>query len=95
MYVGHLVAGFMLRQMEFDADKYETRVAGSNDFAATSRQLRLLSLAWHNAQSDLASYHRDGRLVDNMPRLLMSNLKQLPKEAQELVNKMTAETNTG
>lgn len=95
MYAGHLVAGFMLRQMEFDADKYEARVAGSDTFAATARQLKLLGVAWHGAQADLASYHREGRLADNLPRLLMSNLKQLPKEAQQLVDKLIAETDTG
>ena len=95
MYSGHLVAGFMLRQMEFDADKYEARVAGSETFAATARQLKLLAVAWHGAQSDLASYHREGRLADNLPRLLMSNVKQLPKEAQDFVNKLIAETDTG
>jgi hypothetical protein len=95
MYVGHLVAGFMLRQMEFDADKYETRLAGSDNFAATSRQLRLLGLAWHGAEQDLASYYRDGRLVDDMPRLLLSNLKQLPKTAHDFVDKSTAEMKTG
>jgi Peptidase family M48 len=95
MYVGHLVAGFMLRQMEFDADKYETRLAGSENFAATSRQLKLLAIAWRGAEHDLASYHREGRLVDNLPTLLLSNLKQLPKEAHEFVSKMTADTETG
>ena len=95
MYAGHLVAGFMLRQMEFDADKYEARVAGSETFAATARQLKLLGVAWHGAQADLASYHREGRLADNLPRLLMANLKQLPKAAHEYVAKQIAETETG
>ncbi len=95
MYVGHLVAGFMLRQMEFDADKYETRVAGSENFAATSRQLRLLGLAWNGAQHDLGNFYRDGRLVDDMPRLLMSNLKQLPREAQDFVTQSIGEAKTG
>jgi Peptidase family M48 len=95
MYVGHLVAGFMLRQMEFDADKYEARVAGSETFAATARQLKLLELAWHGAKADLATFHREGRLVDNLPRLLMANLKQLPKEANDFVTKLISESKTG
>jgi hypothetical protein len=95
MYAGHLVAGFMLRQMEFDADKYETRLAGSENFEATSRQLKLLTLAWRGAEHDLATFHRDGRLVDDMPLLLMANLKQIPKETQQLIDKATAKTPTG
>jgi Zn-dependent protease with chaperone function len=95
MYVGHVVAGFMLRQMEFDADKYEARVAGSETFAATARQLRMLGIAWQGAEADLASYHREGRLADNLPKLMQSNLTQLPLEAGEFVNKLIAETDTG
>lgn len=95
MYLGHLVAGFMLRQMEYDADKYETRLAGSDNFAATSRQLRLLGLAWHGAEQDLAAFYRDGRLVDDMPRLMLSNLSQLPPAAHQFLDKATLETTTG
>ncbi|CAE7438271.1 htpX_3, partial [Symbiodinium sp. CCMP2456] len=36
MNIGLLVGGFLLREMEFDADRYEARVAGSNEFAETS-----------------------------------------------------------
>jgi hypothetical protein len=95
MYLGHAVAGFMLRQMEFDADSYEARVAGSDAFESTARRLHLLGLAWHNAQSDLASFHREGRLVDDLPKLMLANLKQLPKEAHDFVGKIIAESKTG
>ncbi len=94
MYAGHLVAGFMLRQMEFDADKYETRLAGSDNFAATCRQLKLLGLAWRGAEHDLSSHYRDGRLMDDMPQVLMANMRQLPKEAHQFIDKATAETST-
>lgn len=95
MYVGHIVAGFMMRQMEFDADKYETRLGGSESFAQTARQLRLLGLAWHGAEVDLASYHREGRLADNLPKLMLANLQQLPQNARDFVTKSIAETKTG
>lgn len=95
MYAGHLVAGFMLRQMEFDADKYEARVGGSAAFEATSHQLRILGIAWHGAEMDLGQFYREGRLVDNLPRLMMSNLAQLPPEAAKAVAEMVAKTETG
>ncbi|WP_254507112.1 M48 family metallopeptidase [Anatilimnocola floriformis] len=90
MYSGHLVAGYMLRQMEFDADRYEARLAGSETFGATCRQLRLLQFAWQGAQADLNTYSREGRLADNLPRLLMANLKQLPPEAKQAVEEIIA-----
>lgn len=95
MYAGHLVAGFMLRQMEFDADRYEARLAGSETFATTCRQLNLLQVAWRGAQADLGAFSREGRLADNLPRLLMANMKQLPKEVYSAVDKIIAESKTG
>jgi len=46
MYAGHAVSCFLLRQMEFDADRYEARgVSGSETFAQTCRLLPQLSVA--------------------------------------------------
>ncbi len=95
MYVGHVVAGFMLRQMEFDADRYEARLAGSDTFAATVRQLHLLNLAQERAQSDFGFYFREGRLADNLPKLVLANARQMPAEAQSYINQAIAESQTG
>jgi Zn-dependent protease with chaperone function len=95
MYVGHVVAGFMLRQMEFDADRYEARLAGSDTFAATVRQLHLLNLAQERAQSDFGFYFREGRLTDNLPKLVLANVRQMPAEAQSFISKVIAESQTG
>jgi Zn-dependent protease with chaperone function len=85
MFLGHVVAGFLLRQMEFDADRYETRLAGSQTFDATCRRLRLLGLAWQKTQSDMGDYYSEGRLADNLPKLLVHNLQNLPPEAHKLI----------
>jgi hypothetical protein len=95
MIAGHFVAGFMLREMEFDADRYEARLAGSDTFASTCRQLNVLQVAWQAAQHDLGSYSREGRLADNLPKLLMANLRQLPKDVYGSVDQMIAESKTG
>jgi Zn-dependent protease with chaperone function len=42
MLIGHLIGCFMLRQMEYDADSYEIKVAGSRDFESTMRRLHVL-----------------------------------------------------
>jgi hypothetical protein len=39
MLVGHAISSMMLRQMEFDADRYETRVAGTDTFLETVERL--------------------------------------------------------
>ena len=95
MYIGHTVASFMLRQMEFDADRYEARLAGSDTFAATVRQLHLLNLAQERAQSDFGQYFREGRLADNLPRLVLNHIRKMPAEAQTFVSKVITESRTG
>jgi Zn-dependent protease with chaperone function len=95
MLLGHLVAGFMLRQMEFDADRYEARVAGSETFEATCRRLMLLNVGWQGAQSDLSDFYHEGRLVDNLPRLILVNIDQFPPELRQKLDALISESKTG
>lgn len=78
MTLGGFVAGFMLRQMEYDADTYEARLVGSDTFAATARQLTVLNLSYQGAMADLGYFHREGRLVDSLPTLIRANIGQIP-----------------
>jgi Zn-dependent protease with chaperone function len=95
MLLGHLVAGFMLRQMEFDADRYEARVAGSETFEATCRRLLLLNVGWQGAQSDLSDFYHEGRLVDNLPRLILVNIEKFPPELRQKLDAIITESKTG
>lgn len=85
MMVGHLVSGFLMRQMEFDADRYEARLSGSRCFAATSKRLAFLGVANQGALSDLGQFYAEGRLVDNFPALININLSKLPDEVKRAV----------
>jgi hypothetical protein len=95
MMLGHLVSGFLLRQMEFDADRYEARLAGSEAFAGTVRQLALLSIATRGAYADLAEYRREGRLGDDLPRLIAANVGQIPEQLRGQIDKLIAERKAG
>ncbi|QDU64894.1 Protease HtpX [Planctomycetes bacterium Pan216] len=96
MMVGHAVSGFMLRQMEFDADQYEIQIAGSKAFGETARELRLLGFAFHNAQSDLNDAWHDGRLADDLPALIMANREEIAEkpDAVEKINALMDEAKT-
>ncbi|HAH45426.1 MAG TPA: hypothetical protein DCM07_11350, partial [Planctomycetaceae bacterium] len=85
MMVGHLVSGFLMRQMEFDADRYEARLSGSRCFAATSKRLAFLGVANQGALSDLGQFYAEGRLVDNFPALININLSKMPDEVKSAV----------
>ena len=94
MMTGHAVAGFMLRQMEFDADRHEARFSGSDAFVETARLLPQLALADQQSWNQLGSFYQEGRLVDDLPRLTVMNSRQLSKEAHEYLATMTSERET-
>lgn len=95
MVLGHLISGILMREMEFDADCYEARLAGSDCFEATSRQVMLLDAATHGAYADLDDFAREGRLADDLPRLIAANVGQLKPAVVELVNKAVDEEAAG
>jgi len=71
MLIGHIVGGFMLRQMEYDADAYEIKVAGSECFETTTRKLATLDAAWGETQKFLvASWRETKTLPDNLPAMI-------------------------
>lgn len=94
MLLGHAVSGFMLREMEYDADRYEARLAGSHTFEATVRQLIYLNLANRGAHADLENFYREGRLADNLPRLIIANVAQLPEEARKFADELIEKEET-
>ena len=90
-----MVSGFLMRQMEFDADRYEARFAGSRSFATTARQLHVLGTAYHGAMDDLATFYTEGRLGDDLPKLILLNADQLTEKGQEAIDEIMIESVTG
>ena len=80
MHVGHLVSGFLSRQMEYDADRYEARMVGAACFAETMWRFRLMALAENGAFADVNSSWQQRRLPDNFPKLVMANIPQVPPQ---------------
>jgi len=89
MMAGHAVSSYMLRQMEFDADRYEAHMAGSDQFKNTTLQLQRLGVAFQISHDQLVQAWEDKKLVDNLPRLIAHNATQLPDELDRaLLNQM-------
>lgn len=57
------------RQMEFDADRYEIGLLGSEQYPRTAEALRLLMAGHHVAMQDLGIALDGDKLVDNLPKL--------------------------
>ena len=95
LMAGQLVVGYLLREMEYDADRHETRLAGSDTFESTCRKISLLQLAYRGAIADLREFYRDGKLGDDLPRLIVANVKQVPKKIRQELDKAIDESETG
>ena len=72
MLVGHGIGCFLLRQMEYDADTYEIRVAGSASFEATVRRMHVLASVLGPAYKDMrASWNINHHLPESVPAYLL------------------------
>ena len=67
MHTGHAISCFMLRQMEYDADSYEAKLAGSDAFEATASRLRVLNAATQVAYQDVRQSWASNRLPGTCP----------------------------
>jgi hypothetical protein len=84
----------MLRQMEFDADRYEARVAGSDAFGPTSIRLRLLAVSSNAAFASLRQSWREGQLGDDFPGLVVGYLSRMPEKVRLGVEAVSVEGRT-
>jgi Zn-dependent protease with chaperone function len=95
MMIGHAVSGVLLRQMEFDADRYEARLAGSTIFESTSRRMADLSAANEKSMEDLIGFIEQGVLGDNLPHLIMHNISRIPYKTKSKMRKALETETTG
>ncbi len=95
MMTGYRVSRYTMRQMEFDADRYEAEVAGSDVFETTTRRMRILSVADSLAHNDLANMWSEGRLVNDLPGLVIASVDQLDAEVLKAIDEQYAKEETG
>lgn len=95
MKVGQVVSAFLLRQMEYDADRYEVRVAGSDAFADTFSRLRDLSVGAHAAHNQLATSWREKRLTTDLPELIVEQADAIPEDVRARIAEQAAAAQTG
>ena len=86
MLLGIQASRYMSRQMEFNADLYEARLAGSQQFRRTNSALRLLSSAFANAQRRNSAAMNKGDITDNLPQLAVNIATTLPTSSRHTVS---------
>lgn len=95
MMLSMVVVGYVMRQMEYDADRYEARFAGSDVFEATTTKMARLSVAMQKAYWQLGVSQRDGRLADNLPRLVVNNEAKLESDITSALADQLQNSSTG
>lgn len=95
MRAGSWLSSGFSRQMEFDADRYEAAIVGTDVFEQTSRLLPLLNfgagLAWEDARNAWSTR----RLPNDFAALVQTRASLLPDEAQGQILEQVFKQTTG
>ncbi len=96
MYTGLLIGGFMMRQLEYDADACEIKLVGSDTFERTFRKLATLDAAAQHMRRQMRNEWRHSRqLPDNMCELLRRARESLPATVIEKIQASYGMRSTG
>jgi hypothetical protein len=86
MFLGHAIGCFMLRQMEYDADSYEIKLAGSEVFETTTRKMHTLGLSLEQAYKNMrVSWNQNRRLPENFPAYLLRTDSVVPAAQRQRI----------
>ena len=94
MHAGTAISCFMLRQMEYDADSYESKVAGSTAFESTATRLRVLNVATQVAMGDVRESWAAKRLPENLPLLIEHKARSLASDVHQKLADAAASAKT-
>lgn len=96
MYIGWLIGGIMLRQMEYDADAWEIKLAGSETFERTQRKLATLGAAMEKMYGEIHSQWQKTQLLpDNLSELLRQNHESLSPATLQKIEDASGLERTG
>lgn len=82
MMTGCAISASLMRQMEFDADRYAYGLMGSEPFRSTSRELHLMAATQSLVVKHLGILLEKGTLVDDMVLLLEQLRRHMPDSLQ-------------
>lgn len=94
MRFGQLASMNLSRQMEFNADTYEARLAGSAAFKETTIQIRVLSSAKHYIDETVNQIWNEGKLPQNYPELIGAYASSYSESAHQSIEANIAKENT-
>ncbi len=94
MLMGWAVSGRFSQHMEFDADRYETQLAGSDNFKETSLLLPVLATGHQMIIPTIRESLSRREIVDDFPRLIVEQVKLLTPEQVDQIKKNVLDQQT-
>ncbi len=94
MHAGHAISCFMSRQMEFDADRYDTKLAGSSEFARTVARLRFLGVSRAAAMNDAYQTFQTRELPDDLAAMVLWREQVMPGDVRSKLDRSVNESTT-
>lgn len=96
MLMGNAASCFLMRQMEYNADDYEIRLAGSAAFESTMIRNRILAEAVKVAYKQArTSWNLNHRLPDDFPDFVLQREAALPAQTKERIANAVGLATTG
>lgn len=96
MFIGHGVSCFLLRQMEYDADSYEVKLAGSATTEATIKRLNVLGEALARSYKEMRStWNSSKKLPENFPAFLALQHSRLSEQVRTQIEDRVGLARTG
>lgn len=95
MIIGNFFSSVMLRQMEFDADRYEIRFAGTNNFVGTTKRLQLVNWGMATIHQNIFENFSNKKLNNSIPVYLNTKIKNADKKLFFEIEKNINESKTG
>jgi Zn-dependent protease with chaperone function len=95
MVIGHGLSCFLTRQMEYDADRFMARVAGSETFEEIARRLALWDVSSQVTFSLAGQWWFKDRYPDDLPTLIVTNAERIPRKLHRKIQKSLNKSRTG
>lgn len=91
MQIGNVVSAALMRRMEFDADRYEISLVGSEVFEQTSNRLVALNVAYETAFKHVFGGMRGDHLPSDFPSFVVGIADQSQKLQKRAKNRIKNE----
>lgn len=95
MMIGHTLSCLLLRQMEYDADRYMARLAGTETFEEIARRVALWEASGQATFSMMPRWWMQDRYPDDLPSLIISTADNIPKKLHRKIQKNLNKSRTG